>query len=96
MREKKKKTRKKLKNKVHSEKSLLKVKEGLTRSEVAKEVIGKRKRFFKKKYISIKTILPPWSPIKIPVPTLKIDGINVGNLKETTKPLIKRAIVKKL
>lgn len=46
-----------------------KLKEGLEISKVAKEVIGERKRFYKKKYISAKPIPLPRPSIKKHVPT---------------------------
>ena len=67
---------------------LLKLKEGLERSEKAKEVIETRKRFSKnKKYIHT-NIKPHQITNHKQKSTLKIHGIHAENAIQATKPLI--------
>lgn len=67
---------------------LLKLKEGLERSEKAKEVIEIRKRFSKNKKHIHTNIKPHQITNHKQKSTLKIHGIHVENPIQATKPLI--------
>ena len=58
---------------VHYYEKFLKLKEGLKKSQVVKEVIGNRTRCFKKNYMLIKPMLSLRSSIKKHVSPLKIN-----------------------